>query len=879
MKLPRIFSRSAATIALLGIVCSFAPIHAAEPATPARREPVESAVKFGDATPLEWSVRMAQSQKARRGPSLNADGSPRSRWDYGAALFAFSLVKLSERTGDTALRDYGESIVSVCITPEGTINGYKLDDYSLDMVAPGNMALLLFERTGDERYHKAAAVLRQQLTTHPRTSEGGFWHKQRYPHQMWLDGIYMGAPFYAHYGKLFHEPADFDDVAKQILLIDAHAFNAKTGLYYHAWDESRTQAWANPQTGTSPNFWGRALGWYAMAIVDVLDYLPGIHPDVESINTVLRRVADGIVRHQDPKTGLWYQVLDQGARPGNYLEASASCMNVYALAKAVNRGYLPRDQYLPAIRRGYEAIVRDLVKVDASGKVSLTQCCQVAGLGYTSGSGRPRDGSFEYYISEPIVVNDLKGVGPFILAGIEVERLLTTAPAAVPPVVQATGWSDVPAILARIKAPEFPAHDFPITAYGAVADGTTDCTAAIRQAVDACHAAGGGRVVVPAGVFLTGAVHLQSNVNLHVAEGATLRFSSDPASYLPIVYTRFEGTECMNYSPLIYAFEQENIAVTGPGTLDGSAALDNWWGWTKRSPTGPAKATASIRLLKDYGDRDVPVAERVFGAGQFLRPNFIQPNRCRNVLIEGVTINRSPMWEIHPVLCTNVTVRGVNIVSHGPNNDGCDPESCRDVLIENCVFETGDDCIAIKSGRNNDGRRVGVASENFIIRGCTMKDGHGGVVVGSEVSGNCRNFFIENCRMDSPNLDRAMRFKSNAQRGGIIENVFMRNVEIGRVTEAILTVDFLYEEGAKGTHQPAVRNITLENVTSQASPRVMWIAGFPGAVIDRIRFIDCTFRGVETAERLQGASSIELRNVVIEPAIKSRSLNTREEPQ
>jgi unsaturated rhamnogalacturonyl hydrolase len=443
-------------------------------------------------------------------------------------------------------------------------------------------------------------------------------------------------------------------------------------------------------------------------------------------------------------------------------------------------------------------------------------------------------------------------------------------------VAATTGWADVPAILARIKAPEFPARDFPITAYGAVADGATDCTAAIRQAIEACHAAGGGRVVVPAGVFLTGAVHLKSNVNLHIAEGATLRFSPDPASCLPVVVTRFEGTECMNYSPLIYAFEQENIAVTGPGTLDGSAALDNWWGWTKRATNGPAKATASIRRLKDYGDRNVPVAERLFGAGQFLRPNFIQPNRCRNVLIEGVTIIRSPMWEVHPVLCTNVTVRGVTIVSHGPNNDGCDPESCRDVLIENCIFDTGDDCIAIKSGRNNDGRRVGVASENFVIRGCTMKDGHGGVVVGSEVSGNCRNFFIESCRMDSPNLDRALRFKSNAQRGGIIENVFMRNVEIGRVAEAILTIDFLYEEGAKGPQLPVVRNIVLENVTSQASPRVMWIAGFPGAVIDQVRFIDCTFRGVTSAEVVQGASSIELRNVVIEPAQKSRSLNTRE---
>jgi unsaturated rhamnogalacturonyl hydrolase len=232
------------------------------------------------------------------------------------------------------------------------------------------------------------------------------------------------------------------------------------------------------------------------------------------------------------------------------------------------------------------------------------------------------------------------------------------------------------------------------------------------------------------------------------------------------------------------------------------------------------------------------------------------------------------MWEIHPVLSTNVTVRGVNISSHGPNNDGCDPESCRDVLIENCVFDTGDDCIAIKSGRNNDGRRVAVPSENLIIRGCTMKDGHGGVVIGSEISGDCRNVFVENCRMDSPNLERALRFKSNARRGGVLENVFLRHVEIGRVSEAVLTIDLIYEEGADGPHRPVVRNVALDHVTSRASPRVMWIAGFDGAVIDGVRFTDCTFRGVESTEVLSHAGTIALRNVTIEPARKNRSLNS-----
>jgi unsaturated rhamnogalacturonyl hydrolase len=436
-----------------------------------------------------------------------------------------------------------------------------------------------------------------------------------------------------------------------------------------------------------------------------------------------------------------------------------------------------------------------------------------------------------------------------------------------------TGWESVPAILARIKPPRFPARDFPITDYGARSG--SDSTEAIRRAIEVCSKAGGGRVVVPAGTFLTGAIHLKSNVNLHVSAGATLKFSTDPAKYLPLVYTRFEGTELMNYSPLIYAFEQENIAVTGGGTLDGSASDENWWKWARRGAGGSeAPARADIRRLREMGARGVPVRERVFGPDHYLRNSFIQPYRSRNILIEGVRIINSPFWEIHPVLSQNITVRKVNISTHGPNNDGCDPESSRDVLIEDCVFDTGDDCIAIKSGRDEDGRRVGVPSENIIVRNSTMKEGHGGVVIGSEISGNVRNVFIENCRMDSPNLDRALRFKSNALRGGVLENVFMRNVQIGRVAEAVLTIDFLYDTGDRGAHKPVLRNVVLENVTSTASPRVMWVVGFPGVVIDNVRFVNCTFRGVEAAEVLNHAGSFSFENVTIEPAKKGRSLNS-----
>ena len=458
---------------------------------------------------------------------------------------------------------------------------------------------------------------------------------------------------------------------------------------------------------------------------------------------------------------------------------------------------------------------------------------------------------------------------PFVLAA---ALALTFVPARA---ADAVTWSTATEILTRIKAPVFPNRNFAITDYGAVPGATQDSTAAIAKAIAACSAAGGGHVVVPAGEFLTGAIHLKSNVDLHLDEGATLRFSTDPTAYLPVVATRWEGTECLNYSPFIYAFEQENIAVTGRGTLDGSASHENWWAWAKKGADNKSPASPDAAALGEFSTKGTPVAQRIFGAGHLLRPNFIQPYRCKNILIENVTIKRSPMWEVHPALCTNVIVRGLTIDTHGPNNDGCNPEASRDVLIENCSFDTGDDCIAIKSGRNDDGRRVGVASENIVVRHCTMKDGHGGVVFGSEISGGCRNVFIEDCTMDSPNLERALRFKSNARRGGVVENIFMRNVTIGRVAEAIITVDFLYEEGANGPHRPAVRNVSLENVTAKSTPRVFYIAGFKGAVIDRIRLAHCTFSGVEAAELVEHAGHIEFDDVTIEPKVKPTSLSSR----
>jgi polygalacturonase len=433
-------------------------------------------------------------------------------------------------------------------------------------------------------------------------------------------------------------------------------------------------------------------------------------------------------------------------------------------------------------------------------------------------------------------------------------------------------WNTLGDILGRIKPPVFPDRDFAVSRFGAIGDNKTDCTEAFSRAIEACHAAGGGRVVLPAGEFLTGAIHLKSNVNLRVSAGATVRFMRDARKY-PVVFTRWEGVELMNYSPFIYAYGQENIAITGEGTLDGNADCENWWPWKGRKGCGWApgtpEQTKDRNLLFDMAERGVPVAERIFGPGHYLRPQFIQPYRCKNVLIEGVTLKNSPMWQVHPVLCSNVTVHGMTITGasanreSAPNTDGCDPESCTDVLIKDCHFNTGDDCIAIKAGRNADGRRVNVPSQNIIIQGCRMQDGHGGVTIGSEISGGVRNVFAENCRMDSPHLDNAVRIKNNAMRGGILENIYVRNIEVGEVASAGLSIDFLYEEGEAGKFMPVVRNVELRNLTLTKARYALYLRGLKSAPIGSIRLSDCELKGVEEPNVIENVNGLALHNVHI----------------
>lgn len=365
----------------------------------------------------KWSERMALSIMERNPDPVYMDFRDEPKWEYTFGLVLKSIEKVWKQTGDDTYLDYIDAYYDFMIEDDGTIKEYDVTRFNIDRVAPGRALFALYDETGKEKYKDAIDQLRYHLKYQPRNHLGGFWHKHRYPWQMWLDGAYMGSPFYAEFGERNDEPENFDDVYLQIKLMFEYMRDPETGLLYHGWDQSKTQRWADPETGLSPHFWGRAIGWYAMAIVDVLDYFPEDHPNHDDLTIILEELVEALVNFQDEDSGVWYQVVDQGDREGNYLEASASIMFTYAIAKGANNGWIDED-YLQVAERAYDGILNEFIEVDDNGLVNINQVCAVAGLG-----GDPyRDGSYEYYVNERIQVNDTKATGPFIKLSLEVDR-------------------------------------------------------------------------------------------------------------------------------------------------------------------------------------------------------------------------------------------------------------------------------------------------------------------------------------------------------------------------------------------------------------------------------------------------------------------------
>ncbi len=367
-------------------------------------------------TNLKWSERMALSILKRHPEAYQIDEKTEPKWDYVHGLVLKSFEDLYNKTSDNKYYDYIKGYADATINEEGTIGSYKIEKYNIDMVTAGRILFSLYDKTKDEKYMIAMKLLRKQLQEQPRTASGGFWHKKIYPNQMWLDGLYMGEPFYTQYTVKYEKGAALDDIAKQFELIQEHATDKKTGLLYHGWDESKEMPWADKVTGCSPNFWSRSIGWYVMALVDVLDYFPEKHPKRKELIQYLNNISESLVKFQD-ETGLWYQVTDKGGREGNYLEASGSSMFAYAMAKGANKGYLPK-KFKTIANKAFDGLTGLLIDKAADGEITITQACAVAGLG-----GKPyRDGSYAYYINERKKDNDPKATGPFILVALELDK-------------------------------------------------------------------------------------------------------------------------------------------------------------------------------------------------------------------------------------------------------------------------------------------------------------------------------------------------------------------------------------------------------------------------------------------------------------------------
>lgn len=379
---------------------------------------VFSLVACKEAKEIKYYQKMADSEIQRMPEPWMLDFSTTPKWNYCHGLELQAILQVSQKINTDKYYNYAYAYVDTMVADDGQIYTYKKDEYNIDRINSGKILFTFYSKTKEHRFKAALDSLRNQMKTHPRTADGSFWHKNIYPHQVWLDGLYMACPFLAEYAKTFDEPNLFDDVATQILGVRKILYDNKTGLYYHGWDESRQQRWSNPETGLSPHFWSRSIGWYLMAMVDVLDYLPENHPQRDEIITILRELSGTIEKYRDKETGMWYQVTDLGSREGNYLESSGSAMFLYTWVKGSKKGYLDKS-FEEKGKEGYDQFVKKFVKTEKDGTISVTNCCSVAGLG---GEKKYRDGSFEYYISEPIRDNDPKTVSPFIMLSILLDR-------------------------------------------------------------------------------------------------------------------------------------------------------------------------------------------------------------------------------------------------------------------------------------------------------------------------------------------------------------------------------------------------------------------------------------------------------------------------
>lgn len=823
----------------------------------------KEAENFRGIAPIEWAKRMADSDQQRVPNPSMLDFVKQPKWNYTHGLVCQSNQELYHFTKDKKYWNYALSYADQMVDSAGNIKGgYALSKFSLDQVNAGKIFFDIYHETQEPRFKLAMDTLYEQLLHHPRNADGGYWHKKHYPWQMWLDGVYMGDPFVAEYGATFRHPELIDDAIKQVELIQQHTYQEETGLNYHGYDEKKEQHWANKETGRSSHVWGRAQGWYCMALVDILDFIPENHPKRAWFISNLQQVYEAVLRAQDTSKGLWWQVMDQPGRAGNYFESTCATMFVYSFAKAYNKGYV-EDEYWAAAKRGFQAILSQFIKENGDGTISIEKCCAVAGLG---GKDK-RDGSFEYYLSEPIRANDPKAVGPFILAAIELQKQLDQqAPASA---------ANCPFPMPEVQIPTFRPDTFCITDFGAVPNSLASCTQAINAAISKCSEQGGGVVLIPQGLWISGPIYLKSRVNLHTEKGTFVQFTSNLNEY-KLINSYFEGNSVIRCESPIMGIDLEDIAITGEGIFDGNG--QDWrpvkigkmtaGQWQKLvdsggqlTPNGKVWYPSKQAYLGNEQKEQLPAQptpENMTPYKRALRPVMVSLVRCKRLLLDGPSFQNSPAWNVNPLMCEHLTLRNLTIRNpwYSQNGDGLDLESCRIGTVTNCSFDVGDDAICIKSGKNKEGRERGMPTEQFVISDCVVYHGHGGFVVGSEMSGGVRNLWVKNLTFIG--TDCGLRFKSVRGRGGVVENIWMENIRMVDIpTEAIrfnlyyagksaqedpLTGEIVVDKMPVNEETPAFRNMHFKHIYVDGAKQALKIMGIPEMPVENISLEQMTIR-------------------------------------
>ena len=742
---------------------------------------------------------------------FNHDNAP---YSYKSAILLEGLYKASQVLDNEEIFSYVKSLLEQFVHEDGTVEKYRLEEHTMDDIRMGNIMLTFYTHTGDERYRPGLDSFREMLKTQPRTPEGGFWHKKIYPDQMWLDGLFMQGPFYAGYCKLLGNLKDcLEDIVPQFELVFEKTYDPKTGLLRHAWDSSHKMPWCEPDTGRSQEVWSRALGWYCMAIADLLEDIPALsgYRDYRTrlLNLALR-LAPALRKFQDSDSGMWWQVMDKAGVGDNYLETSSTSMFIYFFAKMNRMGFLD-SSYREAAWKAMDGMVQRFVTVTDDGELLLHNTCKSAGLGKSAPENPYRPADFEYYCKgEPIETDNLHGVSPFISAAVELE---------------------FPGQLVR---------DSYVVKPG---DNLNDV---IREY------AGQAVIVIPAGHYPVGPIDIPAHTHIVFEEGAVLDFTDDFESYPP-VYTRWEGINCWAMHPCFLIKNAEDVVIEGPGILDGHGK--KWWDYILKWKNGGRPATVNLPIEKKLAALNPNYKNEPGGGGgrpcQFLRPALVQILDSKNIRICDVKLTGSPFWTCHPVCTTNLILKNITIDNpfDSPNTDGIDIESCVNVLVTGCDVNVGDDGIAVKCGSGKEMMDF-QRSENITCESCTVRNAHGGFVIGSETASGVKGAYVHNCRFIG--TDRGIRIKTRRGRGGHMTDIRATDIFMDEVVCPI-SINMFYR---CGSNDPFLYSLEKQPVKEDTP--------FIGdVVIERIKAVNCR----SSAAFLAGLPEQKLSNVVVRDSV------------